>query len=186
MAQKQKYMSPVGRAKYPHLNIPDAAFDAANPKYKTEIVMSKDEAKDFVRSVKEAVEQEFGANKKNIRLPYTVDDETGEVSVKVQSQFLPKFFDTAGNPIVPSALPRINGGSLIRAGGIFNLYTVSGTSGLSLMLDKVQVVEVSSGFSGDDDGFDAIEGSFTIDAAMDAVEVDTSVKTGVTADDFDF
>ena len=182
MAKPIKFISPVGRAKYPHLNKPDTAFDTANPKYKTEIVMSKDDATPLVKMIKDAAAEEFG-NKNNIRMPYTVDEETGEVSFKMQSKYEPKFYDTQGQVITPSALPNIGGGSQLRGGGILNLYTVSGSSGVGLMLDKIQVVEVST-YGGDDEGFDAIEGGFTVDAAMDVTS--DSVKTDVTKDDFDF
>ena len=183
MAKPIKFISPVGRAKYPHLNKPDTAFDTANPKYKTEIVMSKDDATPLVKMIKDAAAEEFG-NKKNIRMPYTVDEETGEVSFKMQSKYEPKFYDTQGQVITPSALPNIGGGSQLRGGGILNLYTVSGSSGVGLMLDKIQVVEVST-YGGDDEGFDAIEGGgYTVDAAMDVTS--DSVKTDVTKDDFDF
>ena len=32
------FKTPKGRAKYPHLNKPDTAFDKDNPKYKTELL----------------------------------------------------------------------------------------------------------------------------------------------------
>jgi len=181
MAKVTKFLTSVGRAKYPHLNRPDTAFDTNSPKYKTELIISKEDAAPLVKLIKETAAEEFG-NKKNIRLPYTVDEETGEVSFKVQSKYQPKFYDTKGNPITPSALPNIGGGSQLRGGGILNLYSVSGTSGVGLMLDKIQVVEVSGGFGGVDDGFDAIEGSFV----MGATDVMDAVTTDLTKDDFDF
>lgn len=182
MAKKIQFLTNVGRAKYPHLNKPDTAFNTDNPKYKTELVMSQDDAKPLVAKIKEAAAEEFGA-KKNIRLPYTVDEETGEVSFKVQSRYQPKFYDTKGQVIAPNALPNIGGGSQLRGGGILNLYTVTGTSGVGLMLDKIQVVEVV-GFGGDETGFDEIEGSFVLDASMEATS--DTLKTDVTKDDFDF
>ena len=182
MAKKIQFLTNVGRAKYPHLNKPDTAFNTDNPKYKTELVMSQEDAKPLVAKIKEAAAEEFGA-KKNIRLPYSVDEETGEVSFKVQSKYQPKFYDTKGQVIAPSALPNIGGGSQLRGGGILNLYTVTGTSGVGLMLDKIQVVEVV-GFGGDETGFDEIEGSFVVDASMGATS--DNLKTDVTKDDFDF
>jgi len=182
MAKKIQFLTNVGRAKYPHLNKPDTAFNTDSPKYKTELVMSQEDAKSLVSKIKEAAAEEFGA-KKNIRMPYSVDEETGEVSFKVQSKYQPKFYDTKGQVIAPSALPNIGGGSQLRGGGILNLYTVTGTSGVGLMLDKIQVVEVV-GFGGDDTGFDEIEGSFVVDASMGATS--DNLKTDVTKDDFDF
>lgn len=182
MPKVTKFISPVGRAKYPHLNKPDTAFDTNNPKYKTELVMSQEDAKPLVQLIKQAAADEFG-NKK-VRMPYSVDEETGDVSFKVQSKYQPKFYDTQGQVIAPSALPNIGGGSQLRGGGILNLYTVSGSSGVGLMLDKIQVVEVV-GFGGDEEGFDAIDGSFTVGASEEGFTAD-DFKTDVTKDDFDF
>ena len=38
------FKTPKGRAKYPHLNKPDTAFDKDNPKYKTELLMTEKDA----------------------------------------------------------------------------------------------------------------------------------------------
>jgi len=180
MPKVTKFLTAVGRAKYPHLNKPDAAFNTENPKFKTELLMSKEDAAPLVKLIKEAAAEEFGA-KKQVRMPFTVDEETGEVSFKVQSKYQPKFYDTQGQVITPSALPTVGGGSQLRAGGILNLYTVTGSSGVGLMLDKIQIVEVVDGFGGDDGGFDAIDGSFVVErSTLD------KVTTDVTADDFDF
>ena len=183
MPKVTKFTSPVGRAKYPHLNKPDTAFDTANPKYKTELVVSHDDAQPLINVIKEAATKEFG--NKSVRLPFNVDEETGDISFKVQSKYQPKFYDTAGEVIKPSALPNIGGGSQLRGGGILNLYTVSGSSGVGLMLDKVQVVDVV-GFGGDEEGFDAVEGSFTVSDVADERFTDDDLEADVIQDDIDF
>ena len=183
MAKPIKFLSPVGRAKYPHLNKPDTAFDTNNPKYKTQLVIPQEKASPLIAKIKEAAVGKFGTAK-NIRMPYTVDEETGDVSFKVQSNFQPKLYDTKGQIITPSALPDIGGGSQLRAGCTLNLYTVSGSSGVSIMLDKIQLIEVV-GFGGDDEGFEETEGSYIFD---DASSEDTSSnqKIDVSSDDFEF
>tara|TARA_R110002073_G_scaffold222637_2_gene382801 strand:- start:1510 stop:2076 length:567 start_codon:yes stop_codon:yes gene_type:complete len=163
MAKVNKFTTPAGIAKYPHLNSPDTAFDTDNPKYKTEILMSEEDAAPLIAQIKAAALEIFGA-KANYRMPVTKDDETGQVSIKAQSKYLPKFYDTQGQIIVETALPKIGAGSTLKLGGLLNVYTVSGTKGVSLMLDRVQVIDVVNGFGGLDDGFDAVDnGSFVVE-----------------------
>jgi hypothetical protein len=163
MAKVHKFTTPAGNAKYPHLNTPDTAFDTDNPKYKTEILMSADQAAPLIAQIKAAADEFFGAGAK-YRMPVNKDEETGQVSIKAQSKYQPKFYDATGQVIVPTALPKIGAGSTVKMGGVLNLYTVSGSKGVSLMLDKVQVIDVVGGFGGDDGGFDAVDGgSFTVE-----------------------
>ena len=80
---------------------------------------------------------------------------------------------------MPSALPKLGGGSTIKMGGVFNCYTVSGSKGVSLMLDKVQVIDVVNGFGGDDGGFEAVDGgSFTVDHFEEATPSTEAVVNG--------
>jgi len=178
MAKVHKFTTPAGNAKYPHLNSPDTAFDTDNPKYKTEILMSEDEAAPLIAQIKAAAAEAFGANA-NYRMPVTKDEETGQVSIKAQSKYQPKFYDAQGQVIVPSALPKIGGGSTVKMGGVLNLYTVSGSKGVKMMLDKVQVIDVVNGFGGDDGGFEAVDGgSFTVEHFDDPTPTTGAVVNG--------
>ena len=60
-----------------------------------------------------------------------------------------------------------------------SLYSVSGSTGVALALDYVQIVDVVDGFGGDDAGFDAVDGGFSVGD----VEADAPASGG---DDFDF
>jgi len=175
------FKTAVGTAKYPHLNKPDAAFDKDNPKYKTELLMTSKEAEPLIKMMREAAADNFG-NKKNIKFAFSKDEETGEVSFKVQSKYQPKYYDTNGQVIAPAKLPRVSGGSKLKAAGILNIYSVSGTNGVGLLLDRVQLVKVVEGFSGDGEGFDAVEdGDFSID---DEDDVGLDVDDKKDFDDF--
>ena len=157
------FKTPKGRAKYPHLNKPDAAFDVNNPKYKTELLMTEKEAEPLIKLMREAAADAFG-NKKNIKFAFNKDDETGEVSFKVQSKYQPKYYDSQGQVIPPAKLPRVSGGSELKAAGILNIYSVSGSNGVGLLLDRVQLCKVVEGFSGDGEGFEPDEdGEFSVD-----------------------
>lgn len=175
------FKTPKGRAKYPHLNKPDTAFDTNNPKYKTELLMTEKEAEPLMKMMREAAADNFG-NKKNIKFAFSKDDETGEVSFKVQSKYQPKYYDAQGQVIPPAKLPRVSGGSELKAAGILNIYSVSGTNGVGLLLDRVQICKVVEGFSGDGEGFDADEdGDFSVDDVDEAVHASDDNKD---VDDF--
>ena len=51
---KINFQTPVGVAKYPHLNKPDTAFDAEG-KYKAELLVSQDEAKPLIKLIEDAI-----------------------------------------------------------------------------------------------------------------------------------
>jgi len=155
---KPKYRSPRGRAKYPHLVTPDTAFDSDRPKYKTELVLSAEDAKPFLAQINKASEEVHGKQPAGkVRLPVTKDEETGEISLKFNSKFQPKFYDTKGQVIAPSSLPKIGAGSTLIISGIINVYEVNKNKGVGLLMDGVQIVDVVE-FGGGSVQFDAVEG----------------------------
>jgi len=158
---KINFQTPVGVAKYPHLNKPDTAFDAEG-KYKAELLVSQDEAKPLIKLIEDAAKEEHGSA--NYRVPYQTDDETGEVAFKLQSKYQPKFYDTAGQLVPEGKEPRIGGGSRLRLKGYLNVYKVSGQAGVSIQLTSCQIVEAMQGMNGA--GFYALEeGGVTIDTS---------------------
>jgi len=180
MPKKQKinFQTPTGVAKYPHLLKPDTAFDTEG-KYKSELLLSPEDAKPLIKIIEDAAKEEHG--KSNYRVPYQVEEETGEVAFKLQSKYMPEFYDTAGQKVPTNALPQIGGGSRLRLKGFLNVYKVSGQAGVAITLQAVQIVEAVQGLNGT--GFGAIEeGGFTVDtSAMDAPFAPTG-----NADNFDF
>ena len=155
---KIKYQTPLGRARFPHLSKPDTAFDTVTPKFKVEIVMSAADAAPLVAKIREECVLVHG--KASYRAPITVDEETGEVAFKVQSKYMPVFIDSTGAVIDcedPANIPNIGGGSEIRAGGTLNIYEVSGTKGVALMLNTIQISSLMSA-KADTSDFGAING----------------------------
>jgi hypothetical protein len=69
--------------------------------------------------------------------------------------------NSTGAYIPADQLPQIWGGSILKMGGVINTYDLSGNTGVSLLLTKVQIVELVEGNGGDDGGFDAEEGGWT-------------------------
>lgn len=169
------FKTPIGTAKYPHLNRPDTAFDAEG-KYKTEIVLSSAVARPLIDLIESSFEAEYG--KGHHRVPYKIDEETGDVSFKAQSKYQPKFADSTGQLVPPEKAPNIGGGSRLCISGFLNVYDVSGTKGVSITLQDVQIVEAAMGTVG---SFDAVDGGFTMDSAMDTMPAAANDN-----DNFDF
>jgi hypothetical protein len=180
MAKKPKinFVTPIGVAKYPHLNKPDTAFDSEG-KYKTELLLSAEDAKPLIKKIEDAAKAEHGSA--HYRVPYVKDEETGEVAFKLQSKFQPDFFDTAGQVVPVNKLPKIGGGSRLKLKGYLNVYKVSGSAGVAITLQGCQIVEATQGMNGS--GFDAIEeGGFTVDVSA----IDESFEPIGNEDNFDF
>ena len=172
--KRVNFKTPVGTAKYPHLLRPDTAFDSEG-KFKTEVVLPADKARPLVELIESSYAAEYGEG--HHRVPYKVDEETGDVSFKAQSKYQPKFADSTGQLVPPERAPNIGGGSRICAEGYLNVYDVSGTKGVSITLQSIQIVEVVQGGGGGN--FDAVDGGFKMDGAMDTMQAAND-------NDFDF
>ena len=173
MAQNSRvaFTTTVGRAQYPWLNTPDSAF-GGEPKYKTNLVLEDSAA--LTKLITDAARQEFGAKADSARMPFDLDEDTGECIVKVKSKYAPAFFDATGQEIFGAQIPALYGGSVLRVGGWASPYSVSGTNGVSLQLTRVQIITPvsSSSGGGDGSGFGSVEGGFT---AADVMEETTEV-----------
>lgn len=159
MAKKmnRNFTTPVGTAKYPHLNSPDKAFDDVG-KYKTELLMSPKDAAPLLQHIKEVAENEFA--KADYRSPFTKDEETGQVSFKVQTKKQPDFVDASGQVVPETHLPRIGGGSQLALQGFLTAYVVSGSKGVSMTLEAVQIVEAKS--MGGSAAFGVVDGGYSV------------------------
>ena len=171
MGQKVKFVSPEGRAKYPWLNKPDTQFDS-NGVFKTSLII--EDSKAFVKQLNDIAKEEFGAKAK-IKLPYDTDEETNETFIKVKSKYQPKFYDSTGQILTGNQVPNLWGGSVIKVGGFITTYQVSGQKGISLQLTKVQIIDPVT--SGDDSGFDNVEGGFVAAATEEDSFDDVPTET---------
>ena len=89
-------------------------------------------------------------------MPFSTDEETGEIIFKLQSKYQPKYVDASGNPIPEDKVPSMFGGSTLKASGILDPYNKNG-KGVSMRLGAIQIINPVSGSGGDAD-FDAVEG----------------------------
>ena len=99
---------------------------------------------------------------------------------KAKTKLPPKFFDTTGQYLDETQRPLVAGGSKIRLKGSFLPYDKGANCGVTMQINSVQIVDLSSG-SG---GFDAIEGSFVASSAPAKEEATSNGKEE--EDNFDF
>ena len=187
MAQQRKkaqvFVSPKGRAVFPHLHAPDTKFNAEG-EYKTKLAVPAADAEKLVAMLDKAHAEaqksaavelaEKGKGKTKIKegtKPYAEDD-NGDIvfSFKMKAHVKtkagkewdqrPAIYDAKGTPL--PAGTKIGGGSTLRVSfELSNYYTALAGAGVSLRLKAVQVIELKTwgeGRSASDFGFEAEEG----------------------------
>ena len=164
---KHKFTTKSGRANYPWLQPgrPDTAFHV-DGKYKFDLVMSPDDASEIMELVDKCKAESFPATD-SPRLPYSIDSETGDVTLKIGSKFEPKYVDAKGNPIPEVSVPLMYSGSTLRAGGQVESYVNGANQGIALRLGAIQVID-PVGSAGHVGSFDAVDG-FVAPSAKKAV-----------------
>lgn len=174
-----RYTTPAGIAQYPYLTKPDTKFNP-DGEYKISVEIPGAAAQDivtfldeqFAASVAKAKKENPGKKIKEGDVPYSVDDDSGKVTVrfKLKAKVTPKqgdpfeqrpaLFDAKGKPI--GADTKIGGGSKVKvAYELVPYYTAIAGAGVSLRLKAVQVidlVEFSGGASSEAYGFGEEEG----------------------------
>lgn len=137
---KSKFTSPKGTAQWPWLSKPDTRYDAEG-KYKTDVLVTKDEAKDFMSTAKELYVEEFGEKAlSKAKWPFMVDDETGGVTIRAKSSKKPGLFDAKGNVITKDLA--VGNGSVIKIAGLMQTYDAGGNKGVTAYLNGVQIIDL--------------------------------------------
>ena len=131
--KKQTFSTPVGTARYPWLAEPDTAF--GQEKYKSELILSPEDAKPLIDLINKTV-TDLSADPSKLSLPYSTDEDTGDIIFKTKTSYKPKFFDSAGHPIIESKIPQIWGGSKLKLGGNIAPWSMNGKGGITLQLLK--------------------------------------------------
>lgn len=200
-------VTPIGEAVYPYLNRPDDKF--GDPKYKTDLRLTGDEAEKFFNTIKEHAAELLENMKENGEKSYKkfkelkalpikeeIDDE-GDVipgSYIFRAKTNAFFTDKQGNTIPNDIQSRIvdsnknklppnmsvRGGSKIRLSVTLMPYTLQG-GGVSAQIDAVQVSELAQGSSSGVSDFDSVEDGFTVDENTEEEVVDQAEE-----DDTDF
>ena len=163
-----KYNTPIGVARYPHLNKPDTRFDDDGV-YKCDLIVPADEAAEliaYLEGLRDAAYDELDAKKRKqySKAPVCEEelddagDETGNVIFKTKLNAVgrndkgeewhnePKLFDSFGNPVDRESVQIWSGSKLIIA-GVVRAYAMGSTKtvGVSLKCDGVQIVELVTG-----------------------------------------
>lgn len=176
-----RYVTPKGVAQYPKLNTPDTKFNP-DGEYNTKLVLEGDVAQDtlslldklYAEAQDKAKKENPGKKIKSGPEPYSVDEETGKVTLNFKlkakvtrkdgTQFEQKvaLFDAKGKPLPEGA--NVGGGSVLKvAFEAVPYYTAMAGAGISLRCRAVQVIELheynaggagSYGFS-EEDGYEA-------------------------------
>jgi len=157
MANKVKFMSQKGTAQYPWLNNPDTQFNSEG-QYKVNIKMTQADAADLMKQAQSFANDNFGNKGEKAKMPWKIDDETGEVSFVTKSKYKPKFVDSSGQVIAEGKVPTIYAGTELKVAGNFYPYNTGGNIGVSLQLGAVQIIKLTEQKSSM--GFDAVEDGF--------------------------
>ena len=174
--KRPRFVTPAGIAQYPYLTTPDTKFNPDGD-YKVNLEIDPTEITTFLDEQHEAAvaaakKDNPGKKIKEGDVPYSVNDETGKVTVrfKLKAKVHPKngesfdqrpaLFDAKGKPLGKDV--KIGGGSKIKVSyEVLPYYTAIAGAGISLRLKAVQVidlVEYSSGGSGESYGFGKEDG----------------------------
>jgi hypothetical protein len=172
--KRPTYTTPIGVARYPHLNKPDTKYKAEG-QYKCDLVVPADAAADLIAQL-EKIRDEFYENlDAKVRKTHKVvevvsvelDDEgneTGNVIIKTKLDRVghdkksgktwtnePKLFDSEGNPTNAEIW---SGSKLIIAGTVMCYANATNKQvGVSLKCNGVQIIELRSGGERDASSF---------------------------------
>lgn len=185
-----KFNTPVGVARYPHLNKPDTRFDDEGV-YKCDLIIEAGAAAEliaYLEGIRDAFFATLDAKKrKAYKLAAVYEDElddagdeTGNIIIKTKLAAVghndkgetwtnePKLFDSSGNPL-PEDVQIWSGSQLIVAGTVMT-YAMASTKmvGVSLKCRGVQVIKLvsGSGQTAESFGFGAVAGGYQTPAAQ--------------------
>jgi len=159
--QKETFSTDIGTARYPWLKEPDTAFGQES--YKCMLILDPTSAQPLVDKINKVAEDTFGSKAAKAMMPIETDEETGDIIFKTKSGYLPKFWDSQGNPVIEANIPEIWGGSKLKLAGWIAPWNKNGKMGITLQLMRVMIVEAQGPSSGDgqgESGFEAVEGGF--------------------------
>lgn len=154
---KKTFTTPKGTAVYPHLNRADYAFNSDGV-FTTKLRLPADQAKTLMDTVRAVAQDEFGKKATSAKLPWKIDEETGDVVLVAKSKFKSKFMDSTGKLISENNVPEIYGGSVLKLAGTLYAWSAGGAHGVTLQLGGVQIVTLaepvgSFEFEPEEDGF---------------------------------
>lgn len=136
-----------GTAGYPYLDKPDMKF---SQKYKTDLILPKEQAREYVEVCKELLRESFGSKTKGASVPYKVNKEDGTVTFRFKSNMKPGLFDIKGKKVNSSKV-KLASGSIIKVAGKFQTYKTGPNFGVTAYFSAVQVLKLVE-FGGGSEG----------------------------------
>ena len=125
---------------WPWLNVPDTRYDATG-KYKCDLMVSKEAASDMMTKAKEIFIEEFGEKSlKTAKWPFQPDEESGGVRFRAKSSKKPVLYDAKGKVIKDEL--NIGNGSQLKLSGVMSTYNAGGSTGVTMYLNAVQVIDL--------------------------------------------
>jgi len=168
---KAKFVSPKGTAEWPWLCNPDTRYDSDGV-YKTNLMVSKDDAKDIMSKAKQIFIEEFGDKSvSKAKWPFEVDEQSGGVRLKAKSAKKPVLYDAKGQVIKEDL--NIGNGSALKISGTMSTYNAGGNTGVTMYINAVQVIDLvefgGAAFEPVEDGYvhSTPEQSQSADASFD-------------------
>jgi DNA-directed RNA polymerase len=154
------FVTEIMTARNPKLSEPDTEGEYADGKYKTEATADGDYTERFQQEIQKVIDKYF-AGKKNVHLPWRETNDGG-VAFKFKSpKKKPELIDAKGDPLKAGVI--IHNGSLMRVAGVAAAWEKGSKRGVSLWLDAVRVIKLTSGFDASrafgasEDGFDGAD-----------------------------
>ena len=161
-----------GTLVYPKVSKPDTYGEFADNKYKTDIRLSAEAAKPAMDAIK-AVAKERMPSLKAPKMPWKIDEETGDVIFRAKSG-KKKDSDEAQKPLIVDSknkkLPEgvlVGGGTVARIEVAISTYTKKKPTGCNLYLNAVQVIELSEYQGREQSPFDEVDDGYVAEASSE-------------------
>lgn len=183
--KKEIFLSPIGIARYVHLNKPDA-FRDSKPKYKTQLLLDGAERDHFKGVIDKLIDDAYAEltadmpkakqNKIGKAYPYEEEldgdgNETGRIAFRfsMNAEIVVKGETVVRKPVLIDSkrlyCPNVQvwSGSEIRVAYTMRSYLNDATQKVGVTLDllKVQIIKLASASSRPDNTFDEIEGGWS-------------------------
>lgn len=130
-------VTPIGRARFPHITEKDTEGQYATNKFTTEIVLDEEGTADLKHQYREAAKR-MCPELEHPHLPIKTAKD-GTVSFIFKSTKKPLIMDAKGKRLPHSTKIVIGGGSTIRVAGVLTTWE----KGLTAYLDAVQVIKLA-------------------------------------------
>ncbi len=178
-ATYQKFVTPVGTARYPKLSKPDTTGQYADGKYKTDLVFDEVGMSSMMKMLNEFAAKTL-PDVKNPKLPVGTSKDGATTYIKFKGGLdketglgrKPSIMDAKRNPIPADVI--IGAGSKLKLAGSMADYANGPNKGVTIYLEHVQVLELVEGSDvdganrfNDEDGFTVSDVTETASEAFD-------------------